>query len=499
MLALLATGFGCSFQLKRADKLLLDEKFEAAEREYLEFLASNPTNSHAIYGRDSARRGLIGQRLLEVRHLRLAGNGIESFELLSDIVKTENNWQAFPVGAEFSTQREETDYAWDRLVQLVDEPLKENHPIVSEAYINGYRHIFGSKSYEAKVSQLSGKVAEAGRGQCTKFSNKIRPTHDLYAALVRSYCNHWSKGLEKSVAVNHDRYFKGLKIRGVIEGLPVELSESIRLRLQESFEQSPWYSPEATTIVTGNLTGIFRQSSSEEPIVKVHEYTVSVPYTEMVAKVGSRQVPYEAVENRSAQVPYTQYESQYNYFTRQTELVPTTQYRTVYYTETVTKYQTEYFTYTEPETRYRDDPRQVPYEATQYHQAVLLMAKLEFKVGGQSVSIPLNVRDSKNGTYHHNSSPEIGLYPEPKREIDAVQWVRNSVEGMAGQVVQQGLGFWERRYCKPIQVGDDPSDDGENILQCMKATNSYHVADDWSNKFFGIPLSKLQSEIIASK
>ncbi len=498
-LGLLLVLGGCSLQLKRADKFLLEEKFEAAEREYLGVLSLNPKNSHAIYGRDASRRGIIGAQLLQVRHLRLAGNGEEALELLLAVMKSENEWQAFPVGSEFSTQREEVDNAWDKVQQLVRAPLAANHPLVAEALFGNYRLIFSSKGFSSRVQDLEKQIGDSGRAQCSKFTDKLNPSHDLYASLVKSYCNHWAKSVEKAVPVRHDRYFKGISITGDIEGVPGEISEEIRIRLRESFESSPWYSPAATTIIPARLIGRFHQSQTEEPIVKVHSYTVQIPETVMVQKMGSEQVPYTVVESNSAQVPYTEYQTQYNFYTHRNDLVPVTRYKTVYYNETVTKYRTHYYTYTEPETVMRPEERHVNYEAFKYQQTVLLMAKLEFKVAGQLVALPLNERDGASGTYHNNSSSEVGLYPEAKRVIEPVRWVKDKMESVASALVQEGRNFWERRYCKTVQIAGDPSVDGENILQCMAASTNSHVADDWSHKFFGIPISQLRSDIIVSK
>lgn len=488
---------GCSvISYREANKFLESQQYIAAEQAFKNILERHPNDPRAMQGLHQSREGVIDKRLLEVRFLRLAGNADEALDSLKSIVDDENNWQLFPRGPVFFTQREETKEALKRVSTVVHEQLTSHHPVPAKLYLEKYSALFGQGEPAKSFGALNGETQSEGKSTCLRFAKSADKSQVYFRQFVSRYCSYWGQPVA-NIGVEEDslagvRLYKGLLVDWDAPDLPTEMTQSMSNDLEEALHASPFFHPKGQLTLRVRAKAQFADHRAQEPVSLTQEYTTQEPYTSYEPVMKSRQVAHEAVETvmRSRQVAYQDYEYQYDYYSRRTYRVPVTRYRTEYYYENVptVKYETEFYYENEPVTRYKTVPHAYEYQGTEYRQNLTLL--IDAKAGVERNELPLSVnkQESFHGISHNENLPDIGLYPKPVQWAQPVEWIHQNTQVMKPGFEDKLRQLWVESFCRPKKSNQSDALLSETVHKCLRSGrgDEFGFVDQWFKNNVGL-------------
>jgi len=442
---------GCSSLHRKAEKLYESGAYQGSIDTYDEILKKDPADADAVIGRLKARAKLIDTKLIEIRRSRLAGNEENAIEMLRHLVDEENEWATFPKGAVAYTQEEESTEALKFVDGQVKEALADQFPLRASYRLKRYQMIFQGTLSET-YDRMSGVVREAGKQSCRSLADGSGATRPYFGEFLQKYCAHWGLSLAK-VKPDEQRklkkLYRGTKVQVKVENLPPEVISIVQENIDEGLKQTPWFDVKGARVLPVQLQGKYQNQHHEEVEMRLHSYTVQIPYTS-----------YEPVQ-RERQVPYTD---------TQIQCVPNPPGTPGQNCNpiSVTKYRTEQYWENEPVTRYRDEPRTQSYDGLKISQLLNLNVEGKALFSGTSKIFNLSEKSNTSGFESEWSLPKIGLYPQHAGIPDPLSWIKLEVLQLGENFQSAANNFWEINYCHPVGKDLSFAVQGDQVHRCLR-------------------------------
>jgi hypothetical protein len=464
---------GCSSLNMKAKELYEAKAYEDALAVYEEILQSSPQDTEATIGRIKCRNMVIDSKLLEIRRSRLGENEQNSLDMLLTLVQQENEWNTFPSGPVAYTQDEESREALQYITSKVNETLRQNFPLKGNIWLTKYKVIFQGFLLK-KYDDLAAHVKDSGRDKCHRLLTGATNTRPYYSQFVQKFCSFFGEESRDIAHFSDDRYselYGKVIVQAKITGAPGEIIPPFQDAIAEAFTHTPWFDAKGISELKVTLVGKFERTVRQNPEVRVHEYTVQIPYTAYVKKIRSRQVPYTT----------NQYQCAYNYQVGQ-----------VCGNVQVTSYQTQFYSEMEPETRYRDEPRSQTYAGTNYYQFLGMFLKGKVQLGKTSHDISLTEKSEDSGFEHNVDMPDIGLTPQTANLPDPLEWIKQQAGHVGDKVRTKVSAIWGDQYCEMPAGKASVAQQGDQVHRCLRLNSSTvpPFVDNWYKNNFGIDINQ---------
>ena len=320
------------------------------------------------------------------------------------------------------------------------------------------------------LQNLSLKINKSGINKCNKYRNKAAG-NGFYNLYVEKYCQTFGERYRGIASIKNftQDLFAHIKIKLDIKNLPRELHQVFLDKILNDFRNSVWYHPEAKKVASFNGTGNFIIDSKTFPKVKVHEYSVKIPYTAYESVMKTRQVPYKSPEYKCVtSYPSSGYGTDYS--------SPIQTCGTVY----VTRYRSEFYFVNEPVTKYRKESRTFSYNAVEIHSSLYLSVTGKLLLGKEAVPISLMDRLVESDYKSTISMPEIGLHPHDAGITEPIQWLNEKSDELLSEVGDKLSKTWNFKYCDLNNEKINQERYLDSVLKCMRSTGDYYgFVNDW--------------------
>lgn len=441
---LVSLGFiilACNSLHKNAEILMQGEEYGEAAKVYSQILNQDPNDAKAIVGLKKARTNWIDRKLIDVRMLRLSEQAGPAAELLKQIIEREREWQFYPEGAVQYTQEEETQLAVRFVTAQVEAWRTKGYLLQARAFLQIYHPVFATPALVKRYEAIGGQLAASANEQCLGFKQDLAPSQPYFATFAKRYCDSWGVSVDPGFDIAKVRgavLFNGIQISGTAETIPKALQTRGQQRLLSAFQRTAWYDSEGAAPLAVQINAAFASDHTKTIEHTVHSYTVQVPYTVMIPQMRT--------------IPHTTYTKSCNAYGCIT--TPLTTYT--------------YETYMVPITRYREDPRQFPYDRWRHHQLLIFHAEVSASVEGTDAQSVHTQKTDDTDTEHPHSVPEIGLYPDPLTLPDPLQWLERQIDATADEW-RQSLGqAWVRRHCATPESTATGSALADYVFRCLR-------------------------------
>lgn len=470
----------CATLHKRGEKYLEQGAYAEAISIYERILNTNPRDEEAGAGLRRARLGWISQKLLEVRFLRLAENHIKSLDLLLDIYEKEIGWSVFPIGPEAFTQEEETEFAQRGVSFEVGRSLNHAHPLRAQYLLNRYKIFFQTKNAKKELDSLRERTHEAGLSRCKEDYSTLTDEQYFYGTFIGNLCNVWgfeSPGLEKQYASAKDLFYTAVEAESSAVGLPKTYESELNNIFLARLRNTPWYDKDSTKVLKLDLAGNFIYSHARKHVTLKHSYTVSVPYT--VSWKEKKPSPQEIEAGKKTplilRIATSVLDGGASRVTRDNGDG----------TVTVT------------ETRYRDEPRQTDYNATEHTEEFSFALTAKGVLHSAGLELAQNASESVTSIEHNNRMPNIGLLPKKAELIGEVNWLNTQATKLADRYERTLIETWDDMYCGGAQYDADTGQEVEYLFRCLKIYKSSPSIryENWFEANIGLSIDETRAVV----
>lgn len=279
---------GCASAKERAQESLLAGNYDDAIQRYERIVSRDAGDPEAVSGLRDARSGWLGQKLIQARMSRMAGNTNEALDFLMETVNRENSWKMAPGGKVAFTQEEESGFAWPTFVARVQSLLKEKHPLRAEILLRKYEPAFQGRP-KTELASVHTAVRRGGKNSCLSLKNERMRDKPYFARFVSTYCQFWSEGGAKADSIS-DTLYGDTQIAVAGDGIGAETQGMVRTAVQKSFAQTAWYDARGKLKLEGKVDGQFSQSKNKTGLVLIQTYKENENYVETVPVEKHRQV-----------------------------------------------------------------------------------------------------------------------------------------------------------------------------------------------------------------
>ncbi|OFZ18034.1 MAG: hypothetical protein A2X94_04610 [Bdellovibrionales bacterium GWB1_55_8] len=446
ILVLLTTG--CASLSERAQEALAAGNYEVAARYYERALARKPDDAEAASGLKQARGEILGQKLLQVRNARLAGNHAEALELLQGVVGLESQWQLVPGGKVAFTQEEEQEFAKKYFVQRIEAELAGHTPLRAAGTIRTYGKIFDA----GLVSGIRNKVNKHGKDSCQLFRKEVAPGKPFFALFVANYCRFWgdTRKVGAGKAALSDVLFGKIDLKVEQGASPFEASGHLLAEVSKAFAQTPWYDPDGKLSAQASVSVAYQQQKDKQGVVLVQPYREQEYYVENVVVKKFRRVEY--VENGAI------------------------------------KYRDDPYETVEAQKKSRTVEKQYRYPAWKHTQKLALSLAGQFQFAGRTFHVAHSEKADSEGVEHEENQPSYNLKPSRPNLPDPMQWNQQQSTRFAESFRKQAGQLWMDSYCRMDIEVDSFAESGNQVELCLRSrpAQAPKFADDWYRKFLGM-------------
>jgi hypothetical protein len=463
----------CSSVLIRARELAAHREWDTAHSLWVEYLNSNPQHAEALEGKRKAEEEIVSDRLVGIKNAREAKDLTEALARMEALLELQSRWGYKLDFYSAAYQAKELRTLWSEIESRAKFNISRKQPFKALLVFSNYPNIFSSTpekirlevkkdlfaSLDSRCSQLRSELALAGPRSNELFIKLCKGAFVQNRALA-------------SVSENVDRFNS---IRSVINinGVPKEVYPVFSESVEAAFKGSQWYSEKSNKALTLKVEGHMSLKVTEKRVVKNHEYSVNIPYTQYVPQMRFVQEPYDTTEYRCV----------WAYSQNICGNVPVVKYRSVPRWENV------------PVTRYRTEPRVYTFFADEVRNSGVAVIKTSYigVTGKNLVTITEQLNELKH--VHNESMPEIGLQPEQDRGSSASDWVKQVATLVSSKVEGSMAETWRRYVCGAIKGHNKSKHLPENILRCEQFADTdreKQLIEDWYKKTFGLKQDELE-------
>jgi|GEM_PF-3311380 len=400
----------CSSAKKRAIELLEKENYEEAAAQ-LEALAKKSPDDTDLPGLlAQARNGVLDKRLISVRMDRMAGNSENALEKLLGTFEQQRAWKvSFNPKLAF-TAEEETILAWPGFERSIATAIQAGKPLKSEWRLKRYQSIFtGDPGRARKIQSLQAGSKDAGVKLCESQSKQVGPQIPWQSDFTTRICAYFgadAKAPHLSVearTLKTRSQYRSMTITGEVAGLGAGNHVPVRTALLQAFEQSPYFSTDATEVLSYPLSGSFVNDLKQTPVRLSHAYTRREDYYDMVEKKE-----HKLIDGKLREV--TKREK-----VKKTREIPDTYY----------------------------------FQGTHINQRVELVLASGPVLAGSQLSFAFQRAGTVQEDSHDVELKSIGLEARPIRPLDPAEFVKAQQDGLRGDFNQALFDQWQKTFCSP--------------------------------------------------
>ena len=403
----------CSSAKKRAIELLEKENYEEAATQFDELVKKNPDDTELPGLLAQARNGVLDKRLISVRMDRMAGNTEGALEKLLGTFEKQRAWKVSLNPKLAFTAEEETVLAWPGFERSIATAIQTDKPLKSEWRLKRYQSIFtGDPARARKIQALQSASKEAGIKLCENQAKLVGPEIPWQSDFTARICAYFGADAKAPRLTPEARtlktrsQFRAMDITGTVEGLSAGNHIPIKTSLQQAFEQSPYFSTEASGTLSYPLSGSFVNDLKQKPVQLSHAYTRKEEYHDLEEKKETK-----LVDGKFKEV---------------TKLVKVKKTREV------------------PDTYY--------FEGIRIDQRV----ELVLTSGPMLTTTPLAFSFQRIGLVQEDSHEveleSIGLKARPIRPLDSAEFVRAQQEAIRLDLNQALFDQWQKSFCSPSAI-----------------------------------------------
>ncbi len=452
---------------------------------YSRILEDDPSDKKAQVGLNRAQDGWISQSLLEVRRYRLAKNFEKANELLRLIFQNEKKWNTFPRGAAAFTQKEEVDFARQRVVFSIYNRLNDQKPLAAYWYISQYEFLFQSNKHHRLAKRIFQQTKRTGQNDCKRRIQKIDSVNYYYSQFLTEYCNLWKLNLGQAQKINRAHFarsYSSVRVHNKTENFDDLFTIELNKKIEEKLKDSPWYHPEGKRVLKLDLVGDYNYKHTKEPTTLTHSYTQTVPYEVTHIRPRNKKKPKKSgLEHTLDAIILVGH-----LVTAATATPPNTE-RT---------YDNGDGTQTVIETRYREEPRTMTYTATSHRENFSTRMALIGDLKSHELKVFHSNEHDYNTIAHQNSIDSVGLFPKKANLIGSEVWIQNERDELAHNFEIQMLSQWKQSYCTNRDISNSQSPLAhEWVLRCFQGETqgvpqNYQT---WFKNQWGITYNQSQS------
>ncbi|MDA8794080.1 hypothetical protein N9N67_12595, partial [Bacteriovoracaceae bacterium] len=460
----------CSSLHKQAKKHLADESYTEAMSVYKKILESNTNDEEATAGLREARTGWLNQKLVEVKFLRLSGDRQTSLELLYDLYQKENSWKLFLIGPSANYQKKEINFALIYISKLVSTALSEKKPLKAQFILDKYRNFYQSESAQVNYNSLQGQVKTSGIKQCRDLSSKLTKEQFYYGSFVAKFCNVWNlkkPNLLRQIRKIRGKLYSSIKLESMNSNLPPGHVKKLNEYLLKGLKKTPWYTKSGKNILKLSLDGKYKYTHSREEKSLKHSYLVSIPYTE------------ERIEKKSVDDKKSNFGAALELTSATVDLMTTLSGG-----KTDSSHTTDNGdgTVTVHETKYREEPREAKYIATEHTEVFNVSFSLTGLFNHESLEIFHDKSDWKSSIQNNNSMPEIGLKRTKADLIGKAYWFDQQSRVVADTLEIKLNDTWDSLYCNDEFIDKKNNKLIESMFRCLKVRDD-DIPKEFENLF----------------
>lgn len=419
----------CVTPADRARDLVRRGQYSAALQQYDQLVQQHPDDRALLAQRDEARRAALVERVRRAATLREAGNEAGSLEVLREALARRDAWEASLDAQTRALLESELAAQGRALREAVLGRLKSEGPLRAERALATRAETLRIAELAPLGEELGAALKAAGQDTCAALQRDPGLQGPYGTWWVARSCAHWQVAL---APVPLPGLMGRLALDGALAGAPSTPLE----RLGAVFRSSPWYDAAAADAAHARLSGHYAAQLKREPVTAQHSYTAMVLHTEREQYQDPQQVPYQAAESYSVQVPYSDHES-YTYSCGSNRTCTgsrtVTRYRTEHRTRYVTRYRTEYRTQWRNVTRHRPEPRVYNHPAeklTADYAADALLTVVLATQEAEPLRLEAKGQLQRTELEHAEANPAVNLAPHPSTLPTGPVWL----EGVYGEL-----------------------------------------------------------------
>lgn len=443
LFALSVTMISCASLTQQGQEALEEGKYEKALSLFERAYKRDSNDPDAREGLRKAQQMWLERKLIDVRLLRLGSNFGDSETLLLNIMRNENEWQVFPVGAAFATQNEEIKLFADRVKKRIEEYLHDANPLAAQYEFNRNSFIL-EKALAQNVSAIKTDIYLRGKMFCQTAQKSLKPNEYYTGQWLQKTCMVWKVPVKLPNLKNSVALFQNVNVQATVQGMNPELSIILNDNIKKAFMQSKWHDPSGKVILALNVDGKFSSEQLETPVQREKTYYVQIPYKETSKRIK------ESAKNNSGILGLV------------TLLLGSSSQEQVIDngdgTETVIT------------TKYRSESRTHRYSAVEMKALKNLRGKLQAGLDRQSFVMDLNERYSFLEDRHSENFPDVGLKPTQPVFVTDAQWIQTASQSLIADLTNKLQQSWVERFCS-LEPRHESLSEREDAYRCGYQVN----------------------------
>jgi hypothetical protein len=469
----------CGSAKKRASEYMEKGLYDDAIRTYEEIVTKHPDDTEARAGLQKARAAWLDKRLIDVRMTRLAGSGDKALDMLLDIENREAVWGTEPMGNVAFTQNEETSYGIAYADKYAADATAQKLPLRAEVFLLRYQKLFAGGDTAGRFQAIRSRTKAAGKASCegllpsngkkkrADIAQDLALKHPYYYDFLREYCDYW--GTETpDPSDTAEQYVKGyvgkfnVSALGVVN-LPADIRVFLADAAKTAFQRTGWYDSDGGQSLDLNVGGSYTLYETKQAQALQHVYKEQVPYT-----------VYEDIQ-KTREVPYNETDFVYDAVAKINRPI------------VVTKYRTETYTASEPQTRYRDVDRVYRYQGFEHDRKITIGLSSQLSLANRPLQLELSDVSQTGGIEHDENQPTIGLSPQHPALQDPPAWLKTESARFVAQFEQKLGDLWRDTYCQGTG-SEDIAISGDAVGKCLrqKSAQTPAFAESWYQRNFGV-------------
>ena len=425
LLFVVSNILGCASLTSRGYDALNAGEYEKALSLFQQAHQKNSNDAEAVEGLRTAQQEWLNRKLIDVRLLRLGGNIGDSEKLLLEIIKHENEWQVFPTGVAFSTQKEEISLFSDRVESRINEHLKKSNPLAAQMEFNRNHFILGEARGQ-NIAPIINKIYASGIEFCKKTAGSLESDEYYTGIWLAQTCAAWKYSVKIPKMKNSVVLFKDVQPKSSVQGFNPELEKILSNNIRSAFILSKWKDPEGSAVLSLEVDGKFNSRFSEKAVYRTAHYSVQVPYSESYKRDKAGRKEPSALESIGGLLNFLAGSTPTEYVQDNFDG-----------TETVTV------------TKYRFEPRTYNYKATQMNSEKVLEGSLKARLDKEAFSMNANKKYTSEQDRHNENFPEANLTPSNPQFISDAQWIESVSKELVYEISTQLQQSWITRFCDP--------------------------------------------------
>jgi len=485
---ILLSVVSCSSLKKDAEYLLENKRYREARALLLEAIPKDDDPELLVLKKE-ADDGLLKELLISMRNRNVEHRYSEAMNIAHQIRKIRSEGDAHENIHGSLLEKKEVTRTYPYFSSQMNLLFKEKHPLKAKKYLLDHGVLY-ENIYGLRISQLRLKIESVGKEKCEQLYQKSKADSLYYKQFINSYCSLFKSDKLHRLPKADPQLFSKIVVTGKIKKGPISdrAMDEIKANIRSSFKESVWYSSHSPNTAYVNLDGEFTFKEEKTEKIKVHEYSVQIPYTGYETVTKTRQESYlDFVYQCSPKDTTSSYPCNQNSSgDPKCSCIGSqiTRFRDVNYNEQV------------PVTKYREEIRTYNYPSQNINFKGLISLKGRLRIGRFSVPIHFYDDTSENWFYSKVSRPKIGLHSQNPKPNFSNEWIQSRVGSISTKVKVASNEQWNKNFCKiKLTLGNYMQHSSE-VFSCIKLKGKRDpLIKQWISYFSGMSENEFYSQL----